>query len=169
MWRSLLLTHTRGDMPPSVPNSQPFLGNVYVYARFVASRHPSVLRGIATVQEVRKELLDTFFSSGFGEGRVRMDETYLLLIDSGARSMMQQLVSHLIPGHECRPHAEITIKPRGRRPRPKPTPNGLVTTSTYKPDRENGIAATRNGRIVLRGLALSLALPAPPANNLDSS
>lgn len=39
--------------------------------RFVASRHPAVLRGHATVDEVRKELLDTFLSEGAGEGRVR--------------------------------------------------------------------------------------------------
>lgn len=42
--------------------------------RFVASRHPAVLRGNATVDEVRKELLDTFLSEGAGEaryGRVR--------------------------------------------------------------------------------------------------
>lgn len=40
-------------------------------SRFAASRHPAVLRGHATVEEVQQELLDTFFSAGGGEGGVR--------------------------------------------------------------------------------------------------
>ncbi|CAN0388135.1 unnamed protein product, partial [Hapterophycus canaliculatus] len=38
--------------------------------RFAASKHPAVLRGQATADEMRRELLDTFFSAGTGEGRV---------------------------------------------------------------------------------------------------
>lgn len=40
-------------------------------ARFVASKHPAVMKGHATVEEVQQELLDTFFSAGGGESGVR--------------------------------------------------------------------------------------------------
>lgn len=40
-------------------------------ARFVGSRHPAVLRGHATAEEVRQELLDTFFSAGATETTAR--------------------------------------------------------------------------------------------------
>lgn len=57
----------------------------YDNTRFVASRHPAVLRGHATVEEVRQELLDTFFSAegaGRGEGAglagVRKEDRWML-------------------------------------------------------------------------------------------
>ncbi|CAM9380713.1 unnamed protein product, partial [Ectocarpus sp. 12 AP-2014] len=45
-----------------------------VTQRFVGSRHPAVLRGRATAEEVRQELLDTFFSAGASEPTAKEEQ-----------------------------------------------------------------------------------------------
>ncbi|CAM9395475.1 unnamed protein product [Scytosiphon promiscuus] len=55
-------------------NGQGYVSPETVTKRFAASRHPAVLRGHATEGEVLRELLDTFFSEGTGEDRVKVTE-----------------------------------------------------------------------------------------------
>lgn len=70
----------RRTVPPlphaTLPNKTTNCVQLPQNARFDASRHPAVLRGHATVEEVSQELLDTFFSAGGGEGGVRRTDAF---------------------------------------------------------------------------------------------